>query len=87
MPGGGELWSQTVLRARACARSPLSCGRSQPRIIDRMGRKRLSIGDVGFELETGDSVLVGKSAPIAHVLDSGLRLRCSTVVVSARRST
>lgn len=41
------------------------------RIIDRTGRKRLPIGDDGFERAASGSVLVDKTALIADVLDSG----------------
>lgn len=41
------------------------------RLIDRTGRKRLPIGDDGFERASARSVLVDKTALIADVLDSG----------------
>lgn len=41
------------------------------RIIDRTARKRLPIGDDGFERAAGNSVLVDKTALISDVLDSG----------------
>lgn len=41
------------------------------RIIDRAGRRRLPIGDDGFERAAAGSVLVDKTALIADVLDSG----------------
>ncbi len=41
------------------------------RIIDRTGRKRLPIGDDGFERAASGSILVDKTALIADVLDSG----------------
>ena len=41
------------------------------RIIDRTARKRLPIGDDGFERAAVNSVLVDKTALISDVLDSG----------------
>lgn len=41
------------------------------RIIDCTGRKRLPIGDDGFERAASGSVLVDKTAHIVDALDSG----------------
>lgn len=41
------------------------------RIIDRIGRKRLPVGDDGFEWAAGYSALVGTTGFIANVLGSG----------------
>lgn len=41
------------------------------RLIDRMGRKRLPVGDDGFTRAAAGSVVTDKTALIADVLDSG----------------
>ena len=43
------------------------------RIVDRTGRRRLPIGDDGFETVARGSVLVDKTMLIADVLDSGYK--------------